>query len=221
MTSLNDTINSIKNTNTKIIVLTKNIEDDVNKIIISTQIDLITSISIDYNINLKELTKKYITKNKKNRKKLDIDNTIINDTYLDQQYLDNYQQKINQVQIQDQDNESNLISNINISDLSTLIKKPRKIRIKKSDKLNNSNNINDNIKIKSSKQNKLNKLNKSDEQLNLQLNLQLDNNVIIFKPIKIKDITYLLNPYTNELFDMDNNLVGKKQNDKYLLKNRS
>ena len=72
MTSLNETLKTIKLTNTlyasQIQSLTVNLQDGINQIIQKTQLDLINSIAQDYNISIRELTKKYVSKPKKIRK---------------------------------------------------------------------------------------------------------------------------------------------------------
>ena len=45
-----------------------------------------------------------------------------------------------------------------------------------------------------------------------------DNVEVLFKSVMIKKTEYLLNIQTNEIYDMENILVGKKQNGKYLIK---
>jgi len=44
---------------------------------------------------------------------------------------------------------------------------------------------------------------------------------LLFKTIKIKKESYLLNLQTDEIYDMENNLVGIKKNNKYMLKKNS
>jgi hypothetical protein len=61
MINLNDTLKTIKLTNTlytsQIQSLTANLQDGINQIVIKTQMDIITKISQDYNISVRELTK--------------------------------------------------------------------------------------------------------------------------------------------------------------------
>jgi arginine deiminase len=139
MSNINDIINHLKdiniNYNNEMSSLFNGLQDEINSIINKSQIELINKISEDYNINSKDLIRKYITKTKKTKKNKDEDSPTL--------------QSIKEAE---------------------LIVEPVKL----------------------------------DE--------------IVYKSVKIKDKTFLLNPVTNELFDLDNNLVGKKHNSKYLLK---
>jgi len=139
MSNINDIINHLKdiniNYNNEMSSLFNGLQDEINSIINKSQIELINKISEDYNINSKDLIRKYITKTKKTKKNKDEDSPTL--------------QSIKEAE---------------------LIVEPVKL----------------------------------DE--------------IVYKSVKIKDKTFLLNPVTNELFDLENNLVGKKHNSKYLLK---
>lgn len=150
MTHYNDTIKTIKITtklfNNQTQSLLESLQKNIDEIIIQTQIELINHIAEDYNINSKDLIKKYINKKKKKK-------NIIEDDELSIQ-------------------------------------------------LNEHNETLDNIILSSVNNNDIN--NTSEE--------------IIYKKIKIKNIPYLLHPETNEIFDMNYELVGKKSDSKYLLK---
>jgi hypothetical protein len=45
-----------------------------------------------------------------------------------------------------------------------------------------------------------------------------ENEEDVYKTITIKNMTYLLDPTTNKIYDMNNNLVGTKKDNKYYLK---
>ena len=70
MSNIADTLGAIKLTNnlynTQISSLLKTVQDDIDQLILKTQSDLITKISQDYNISIRELNRKYILKPKKN-----------------------------------------------------------------------------------------------------------------------------------------------------------
>lgn len=148
MTDSNNTIKTIKLTtklfNIQSQSLLDSLQKNIDEAIIQAQLDLINRISEDYNINSKELIKKYV--NKKKKKKDIIEESSVNQ--------------------------------------------------------NESNCSLDNIVLSSVNKNEIE--NTSEE--------------IIYKKIKIKNITYLLHPETNEIFDMKYELVGKKSDSKYLLK---
>ena len=59
--------------------------------------------------------------------------------------------------------------------------------------------------------------NKDNVEDNVKEN-EKDNVEVLFKSVMIKKTEYLLNIQTNEIYDMENILVGKKQNGKYLIK---
>lgn len=119
----------------------KELSYTIDQLVTNTQSELLTKISNDYNINYKELQRKYIGKSKKNKK--------------------------------------------NIGDL-----------------------ISENDEEQECKNEKT-----------TGINVEQNNHVeTIFKKIKIKNNTYLLKVDTNELYDMENNIVGKKLGNKYMLK---
>lgn len=119
----------------------KELSYTIDQLVTNTQSELLTKISNDYNINYKELQRKYIGKSKKNKK--------------------------------------------NIGDL-----------------------ISENDEEQECKNEKT-----------TDINVEQNNHVeTIFKKIKIKNNTYLLKVDTNELYDMENNIVGKKLGNKYMLK---
>lgn len=164
MSNISDTLESIRLANnlysSQINSLVKSLQLDIDQIVSSTQFDLINKISHDYNISLRELTRKYIVKTKKVRKNTD-------DDQLSNHIDDN---KINE----EVDNDEELNNDDEISNTK---------------KIKNENVIEDNKK-----------------------------NEMIFKPIHIKNVEYLLNIVTNEIFTNEHVLVGRKQGDKYLIK---
>lgn len=148
MTDHSDTVKAIKVTtklfNNQTQSLLDSLQKNIDDSIIEAKIELINSIAKDYNINPKELIKKYINKKKKRKEIIEEDS-----------------------QSQHEHNET--LDNIILP--STNTDEPE---------------------------------NTSEE--------------IIYKKIKIKNIPYLLHPDTNEIFDMNYELVGKKSDSKYLLK---
>ena len=76
MSKIAEIIKNIKSTNnflnTQIELLTNNLDENVNSIVYKTQLDLITNICQDYNLNIKELSKKYLIKCKPGRKPKEI-----------------------------------------------------------------------------------------------------------------------------------------------------
>ena len=141
MSNINDIIKQLKDTNitynNEMSSLITELQDEINSMINKSQLELINKMSEDYNINSKDLVRKYITKTKKTKKIKDEDSPTL--------------QSIKEAEMAD--------------DIEPV---------------------------------------KLDE--------------IVYKSVKLKDKTFLLNPNTNELFDLENNLVGKKHNNKYLLK---
>jgi len=176
MSKINEIIKNIKSINgilnTQIESLNINIDDNYNSIIQKAQSDLISNICQDYNLNIKELSKKYLIKNKPGRKPKE---SSSNDspTY---QIIKT---------IKDELSEDN-------SDIDSLVKPiiTDKKKTKKDKSPKNETEIND------------------DNQLD----------EIIFKKITIKGEKYLLNPKSDIIFDFENNEVGKKKDDKYLMK---
>ena len=180
MSNIADTLNAIKLTNnlynTQVSSLLKTVQDDINQIVIKTQSDLIAKISQDYNISIRELTRKYISKPKKTRKtKEDIDDSptmqSINDNKNIQDLSDD-ESNISNIMVK---NSASILSTQEITDANT----------------NQSENPTSEI---------------------------INNSDVLFKNIKIKDIDYLLNISTNEIYDMENKIVGRKYNNKYLMK---
>ena len=78
MSNITDTLNAIKLTNnlynTQVSSLLKTVQDDIDHLVLKTQTDLIAKVSQDYNISVRELTRKYISKPKKTRKTKGLDN---------------------------------------------------------------------------------------------------------------------------------------------------
>jgi hypothetical protein len=193
MTSLNETLKTIKLTNTlyasQIQSLTVNLQDGINQIIQKTQLDLINSIAQDYNISIRELTKKYVSKPKKIRKtkeSLDDDSPTLQTINESKNYY-----------LSDEDNDmSNIVINQNNVDSNEIIgetsqaKKTRKPRAKK---------------------NVVEEIDNDPESI--------ENEEDVYKSITIKNTQYLLDPNTNKIYDMDNKLVGTKKDNKYYLKN--
>ncbi len=180
MSNIADTLNAIKLTNnlynTQVGSLLKTVQDDINQIVIKTQYDLIAKISQDYNISIRELTRKYISKPKKTRKtKEDIDDSPT-------------MQSIN--------------DNKNIQDLSDDESNISNIMVKNSASILTAQEITDANTNQSE--------NPTSEIIN--------NSEVLFKNIKIKNGDYLLNISTNEIYDMENKVVGRKYNNKYLMK---
>ena len=196
MSNIADTLGAIKLTNnlynTQISSLLKTVQDDIDQLILKTQSDLITKISQDYNISIRELNRKYILKPKKTRKTKDIlDDSPTMQTINDSK---NYQDL--------SDDESN-ISNIMVKNISSTNLSVQDIIGSNPD--NNTNNTN-NIFISTS----VTTSNDTSEVI--------ENPDVLFKTITIKNMEYLLNISTNEIFDMENNLIGQKRNNKYLMK---
>ena len=178
MSNISETLNAIKATNTiyntQITSLLKTAQDDINQIVLKTQTDLINRISQDYNISVRELTRKYITKPKKTRKsKDDIDDSPTMQTINDSKNAD----------LSDDDS--------NISNLM--------------------------VKNNSSQQSGTSETAEPKNTQNEIAPEHIEVPETVFKTVKIKNIDYLLNITTNEIFDMENNLVGRKNNNKYMM----
>lgn len=122
--------------NTQLITYIKELSNNIEHLVTNTQNELLTKISNDYNINYKELQRKYIGKSKKVRKNID-----------------------------------DIISG------------------------NDEKSMNDIVE-------------------------QNNRTEIIFKKVNVENNTYLLNVGTNELYDVNNNIIGKKVGDKYMFKKR-
>jgi len=202
MSNIADTLGAIKLTNnlynTQISSLLKTVQDDIDQLILKTQSDLITKISQDYNISIRELNRKYILKPKKIRKTKDIsDDSPTMQTINDSK---NYQDL--------SDDESN-ISNIMVRNTSTNIS-IQDIISSKTDQ-----NMNDNTNNTNNTSNTSNNISISTSNDTSEV---IENPDVLFKTITIKNMDYLLNISTNEIFDMENNLIGQKRNNKYLMK---
>jgi len=205
MSNIADTLGAIKLTNnlynTQISSLLKTVQDDIDQLILKTQSDLITKISQDYNISIRELTRKYILKPKKTRKTKDIlDDSPTMQTINDSK---NYQDL--------SDDESN-ISNIMIKNISSTNFSVQDIIGSNPD---NNHNMSGNTNNTSNTSNTSNITSITTSNDTSEV---IENPDVLFKTITIKNIDYLLNISTNEIFDMENNLIGQKRNNKYLMK---
>ena len=178
MSKLTELIKNIKSTsnylNTQIELLTNNLDDNINLIIQKTQADLISNICQDYNLNIKELSKKYLTKIKSSRKSKE---NIINDSPTYQTI------KTMKEELSDENTDTDLIIKQNIINKKKI--KKEKIQIDKPQK----NEVETN-----------------------------ETTEIVYKTITLKGKKYLLDPNSNILFDFENNEVGKKEDNKYLMK---
>ena len=157
--------------------LITSLEDEIVKLYQNIQIELINNISKDYNINSKELVRKYVNKKKmhKNKKK---------DNYLDSPNV--YEQ-----------------TNYDTDSYNTSEEYYGDLHIFDQSNINESNTI----------ENSPSPTNLSDSDINNYI----INSKILFKNIKIADKIFLLNINTNEIYDNENNLVGKKKDDIYYI----
>jgi hypothetical protein len=291
MTSVLDTIKNIQtitsNYNNQISSLIKILQDEtfddsnkltqekISQIVYNTQIDIIDKIAQDYNINSRELTKKYVTKPKKEKKSRDnllqmidtvnsFDNlanlsnqnilaNLTNTTQLNAQLNAQLNTQLN-VQSNTQSNAKHNIQTNNLDfdnfvdieesptmkgiikiknttfdnsnsdeedDLVNLLIKNKK----KSEELNDSHNITqlsqttNVVAKKRGRRSKASMLENENDNSNLQNETETSQSFdIIYKSLTIKGKNYLLNLSTNEIFDMENILVGKKKGDKILFK---
>jgi len=186
MSNISDTLNAIKLTNNlynaQISSLIKTVQDDSNQIVLKTQTDLITKISQDYNISIRELTRKYISKPKKTRK--------VKDDIEDSPTMQTINDVKNNHELSDDESNSTNITNIVVKNISSPFLPATNLLDDKKDSNNQSEN-----------------------------NVETPNtSEVLYKTIKIKNSDYLLNISTNEIYDMENNLIGRKQNNKYLIK---
>ena len=189
MTSIIDTLNTLRHTNTLYnMQMTNNIkilQDDINNIVLKTQTDLINKISQDYNISVRELSKKYLIKLKKTKKTKDTADedsptmATINDSKNNNSDIEDFMDAINQKN-NDDDEE------ISVDNVIAQSKK-KKGRSKK---------ITETI-IDTAEEEKTNE--------------------IIYKPITIKNVKCLLDPTTNKIYDMEKNIIGVKKDNRYMM----
>jgi hypothetical protein len=217
MSNITDTINAIRLTNnlynTQVISLLKTAQDDINQIIIKTQTDLINKIAQDYNISSRELSRKYLLKPKKGPGRKPKEEHIDDSPTM---------QGINDLKNgndSDDDNIVNIMVNPAQTQIGQFLSSVDILNSNKTLSPKNPNAINPNI------HNVLSQLSNGEktELLNTNTNNNTNTdsssvNELVFKTIKIKNADYLLNLETNEIYDMENNLVGKKQNNKYMMK---
>ena len=182
----------VKMTNNKKIILSTSC-DDIDDIISSAQLSLITKIAHDYNINIKELTRKYLTKSKKDTKVDDDDDSptmqLINETKNMQDDVAN-------------DSNANDSENDSDADLLNLLVQAKTVTKAKRGRKPGS------------KSKKTVIAESIDSEVLNEVVDEVDEK--IYKPLTIKGKSYVLLLSTNEIYDMDNNLVGRKKDDKIL-----
>jgi len=249
MNNINQILDTLKITNTSTQKvsnnLIKNLYNEIFDYCNNQKLDLINSISRDYNINIKELTNKYV--NKKMQKKINnATNAIISETeslnnsptffeinklLKKSKNADNYcnDDSNNNDTINDSDcldyntSDINLINNLDVFITNTQLNGD----IKESEMMMYAENQ---IKTKTKKT----KMKKMEREINTdteekektetetETEIETDMNYrinpdILFVKIKMGEKIYLMNLKTNELFDEENKLVGYKDKSTYYM----
>ncbi len=207
-----DTLKTIKLThslyNTQISGLINNLQENMNNLVYKTQIDLISKISQDYNISVRELTRKYVQKPKKIKKR---------DQSLDIDTESPTLQTINSAKNNpaDSDSDSELyVPPINLDDEESILNSTSFSMGKKSKKLINQTSSTDLANIETGSvgfSGTLGFVGSGGPNGTTESN-------IVFKTFDYKGKKYLVNPTTNEIMDMNEKVVGIKENGKYKIK---
>ena len=185
--------------------LVSNLQIELKKIVSQTQLELINNIAKDYNINSKELIKKYV--NQKKQPNIVIDSPTFD--IISKYYNSTHGEKT-----------SNKSSNSNVSDDQTSY----------SSTIINSDGIlfgiNDDSKVKSKTKTKgklgrkksITTENEKEKEREREIEVIDNESFTLFKPINIKGRSCLLNIKTNEIFDENNVCIGIKKENKYFIK---
>ena len=187
--------------------LVSNLQIELKKIVSQTQLELINNIAKDYNINSKELIKKYV--NQKKQPNIVIDSPTFD--IISKYYNSTHGEKT-----------SNKSSNSNVSDDQTSY----------SSTIINSDGIlfgiDDDSKVKSKTKGKPGrkksitteneKEKEKEKEKEREIEVIDNDSFTLFKPINIKGRSCLLNIKTNEIFDENNVCIGIKKENKYFIK---